>query len=206
MKVIAFKRELQGTGASRRLRKTGQTPGIVYGGTSAPVSITLDHNALYHALKKEVFHASILDLEIDGIVEKVLLRDFQVHAYKQLVLHADFQRVAADQKIHVKVPLHFVNAELSPAVKLNGAVISHVLVELEISCLPAQLPEFITADLSSLEAGQSLHVNDIALPEGVTVIIHGENQTVAIAVVPAGATAAETEAAAAPAAKPADKK
>ena len=206
MKVIAFKRELQGTGASRRLRKTGQTPGIVYGGTSAPVSITLDHNALYHALKKEVFHSSILDLEIDGLVEKVLLRDFQVHAYKQLVLHADFQRVAADQKIHVKVPLHFVNAELSPAVKLNGAVISHVLVELEISCLPAQLPEFITADLSSLEAGQSLHVNDIALPEGVTVIIHGENQTVAIAVVPAGATAAETEAAAAPAAKPADKK
>ena len=211
MKVIAFKRELQGTGASRRLRKTGQTPGIVYGGTAAPVSITLDHNALYHALKKEVFHASILDLEIDGVVEKVLLRDFQTHAYKQLVLHADFQRVAADQKIHVKVPLHFVNAELSPAVKLSGAVISHVLVELEISCLPAQLPEFITADLSALEAGQSLHVNDITLPEGVTIIVHGENQTVAIAVVPAGATAAEAEAApaakaAAAAAKPADKK
>lgn len=199
MKVIAFKRTLEGTGASRRLRKTGQTPGIVYGGTAAPVSITLDHNALYHALKKEVFHASILDLEIDGIVEKVLLRDFQVHAYKQLVLHADFQRVAADQKIHVKVPLHFINAELSPAVKLNGAVISHVMVELEISCLPAQLPEFIIADLSALDAGQSLHVNDIALPEGVTIIVHGENQTVAIAVVPAGATAAE--AAAVPAAK-----
>ena len=212
MKVIAFKRELQGTGASRRLRKTGQTPGIVYGGTASPVSITLDHNALYHALKKEVFHASILDLEIDGVVEKVLLRDFQVHAYKQLVLHADFQRVDANHKIHVKVPLHFTNADISPAVKLHAAVISHVMVELEISCLPAQLPEFIIADLSKLDAGQSLHVKDLVLPEGVTAIVHGENQTVAIAVVPAGATAAEAEAApapaakAAPAAKPADKK
>ena len=214
MKVIAFKRELQGTGASRRLRKTGQTPGIVYGGTASPVAITLDHNALYHALKKEVFHASILDLEIDGVVEKVLLRDFQVHAYKQLVLHADFQRVDANQKIHVKVPLHFTNADVSPAVKLHAAVISHVMVELEISCLPAQLPEFIVADLSKLDAGQSLHVKDLVLPEGVTAIVHGENQTVAIAVVPAGATAAEAEAAApataakaaAPAAKPADKK
>ena len=215
MKVIAFKRELQGTGASRRLRKTGQTPGIVYGGTTSPVAITLDHNALYHALKKEVFHASILDLEIDGVVEKVLLRDFQVHAYKQLVLHADFQRVDANHKIHVKVPLHFVNADVSPAVKLHAAVISHVMVELEISCLPAQLPEFIVADLSKLDAGQSLHVKDIVLPEGVTAIVHGDNQTVAIAVVPAGATAAEAEAAApapaakaapAAAAKPADKK
>jgi len=220
MKVIAFKRELQGTGASRRLRRTGQTPGIVYGGTASPVAITLDHNALYHALKKEVFHASILDLEIDGVVEKVLLRDFQVHAYKQLVLHADFQRVDANHKIHVKVPLHFINADISPAVKLHAAVISHVMVELEISCLPAQLPEFIVADLAALDAGQSLHVKDIVLPEGVTAIVHGENQTVAIAVVPAGATAAEAEAApaaaaakpaaaaakAAPAAKPADKK
>ncbi|PRC93775.1 50S ribosomal protein L25/general stress protein Ctc [Solimicrobium silvestre] len=194
MKVIAFKRTLQGTGASRRLRKAGQTPGIVYGGTAAPVSITLDHNALYHALKKEVFHSSILDLEIDGTVEKVLLRDFQVHAYKQLVLHADFQRVDANHKIHVKVPLHFTNADVSPAVKLHAAVISHVMVELEISCLPGQLPEFIIADLANLDAGQSLHVKDIVLPEGVTAIIHGENQTVAIAVIPAGATAAEAEA------------
>ena len=192
MKVIAFKRELQGTGASRRLRKSGQTPGIVYGGAAAPVSITLDHNALYHALKKEVFHSSILDLEIDGVVEKVLLRDFQVHAYKQLVLHADFQRVDANHKIHVKVPLHFINADVSPAVKLHAAVISHVMVE--FSCLPGQLPEFITADLSNLDAGQSLHVKDIVLPEGVTAITHGDNQTVAIAVVPAGATSAEAEA------------
>ena len=214
MKVIAFKRELQGTGASRRLRKTGQTPGIVYGGTTAPQAITLDHNALYHALKKEVFHASILDLEIDGVVEKVLLRDFQVHAYKQLVLHADFQRVDPNHKIHVKVPLHFINADISPAVKLHAAVISHVMVEMEISCLPGDLPEFISVDLTKLDAGQSLHVKDIALPAGVTAIIHGENQTVAIAMVPAGAAAAEAEATPAPAAaapaaaaaKPAEKK
>jgi large subunit ribosomal protein L25 len=205
MKVIAFKRELQGTGASRRLRKSGQTPGILYGGTASPVAISLDHNALYHALKKEVFHASILDLEMDGVVEKVLLRDFQVHAYKQLVLHADFQRVDANQKIHVKVPFHFTNEDISPAVKLHSAVISHVMVDLEISCLPADLPEFIVADLTHLDAGQSLHVKDIPLPEGVTAIIHGDNPTVAIATIPAGATAAEAEADAAivAAAKPA---
>jgi len=197
MKVIAFARKEQGTGASRRLRNAGQTPGIIYGGTEAPVSITLDHNALYHALKKEVFHSSILDLEVDGKVEKVLLRDFQVHAYKQLVLHADFQRVDPNKKIHVKVPLHFVNAEVSPAVKLHAAVISHVAVELDISCLPADLPEFVTLDLSKLEAGQSLHVSDVVLPAGVTVVAHGDsNPTVAIAVVPAGAAAAEAEAAA----------
>lgn len=191
MKVVAFKRESQGTGASRRLRRSGQTPGIVYGGTAAPMAISLDHNALYHALKKEVFHASILDLEVDGVVEKVLLRDFQVHAYKALVLHADFQRVDANHKIHVKVPLHFINEEVSPAVKLNGAIISHVMIDLEISCLPAQLPEFIEVDLKELDAGQSLHVSDIKLPEGVTAVTHGDNQTVAIATVPAGATSTE---------------
>ncbi|MFZ6654172.1 50S ribosomal protein L25/general stress protein Ctc [Undibacterium sp. TJN19] len=194
MKVIAFARKEQGTGASRRLRLAGQTPGIIYGGTEAPVSITLDHNALYHALKKEAFHSSILDLEVDGKTEKVLLRDFQVHAYKQLVLHADFQRVDANQKIHVKVPLHFVNADVSPAVKLSSAVISHVAVELDVSCLPADLPEFVEVDLSKLEAGQSIHVSQLTLPKGVTAVVHGGDATVAIAVVPAGATSAEAEA------------
>ncbi len=193
MKVVAFKRQVQGTGASRRLRKAGQTPGIIYGGSASPMTISLDHNALYHALKKEVFHSSILDLEIDGVVEKVLLRDFQVHAYKSIVLHADFQRVDANRKIHVKVPLHFINADISPAVKLHAAVVSHVMVELEISCLPGHLPEFIAVDLTNLDAGQSLHVNDIALPEGVTAIVHGDNPTVAIATIPAGTTAAEQE-------------
>ncbi|PXX44253.1 50S ribosomal protein L25/general stress protein Ctc [Undibacterium pigrum] len=194
MKVIAFARNVQGTGASRRLRLAGQTPGIIYGGTEAPVAITLDHNALYHALKKEAFHSSILDLEVDGKSEKVLLRDFQVHAYKQLVLHADFQRVDPNQKIHVKVPLHFINADVSPAVKLSSAVISHVAVELDVSCLPADLPEFVEVDLSKLEAGQSIHVSQLTLPKGVTAVVHGGDATVAIAVVPAGATSAEAEA------------
>jgi large subunit ribosomal protein L25 len=205
MKVVAFPRTEQGSGASRRLRNAGQTPAIIYGGTASPVAIALDHNALYHALKKEAFHSSILDMEIEGKVEKVLLRDFQMHAYKQIVLHADFQRVDPNKKIHVKVPLHFVNAEVSPAVKLGGAIISHVMNELDVSCLPSELPEFLEVDLSTAEVGQSIHVSSIKLPKGVTVVLHGqEDLTVATASVPAGHVAAE-EAAAAEAA-PAEKK
>ena len=194
MKVVAFKRELQGSGASRRLRNSGQTPGIVYGGTEAPVTISLDHNALFHALKKEAFHSSILDLEVDGKVEKVLLRDFQMHAFKQLVLHADFQRVDANKKVHMKVALHFVNAEVSPAVKLHAATISHVANEIEIECLPADLPEFITVDLANVDVGHSIHVNDLKLPAGVTAVTHGNNLTIATASVPAGQVAAEAAA------------
>jgi large subunit ribosomal protein L25 len=194
MKVVAFARTQQGTGASRRLRNAGQTPGIIYGGAAAPELIALDGNALFHALKKEAFHGSILDLELDGKTQKVLLRDFQMHAYKQLVLHADFQRVDASQPIHTKVTLHFVNAEISPAVKLSGAIVSHVLNELEVSCLPGQLPEFITVDLSNLEAGQSVHVSQLTLPEGVTVVAHGQDQTVATSSIPRGAATAEAAA------------
>jgi large subunit ribosomal protein L25 len=205
MKVIAFPRKEQGSGASRRLRIAGQTPGIIYGGTSAPVTITLDHNALYHALKKETFHSSILDMEIEGKTEKVLLRDFQMHAYKQLVLHVDFQRVDEKQKIHVKVPLHFTNAEISPAVKLGGAIISHVMTELDITCFPRELPEFIEVDLSKMESGQSLHLSDIQLPSGVTPVLHGqENPTIATASVPAGQVSADEAAASEEA--PAEKK
>ena len=194
MKVIAFNREVQGTGASRRLRKAGQTPGIIYGGATAPKLITLDGNALWHALKKEAFHGSVLDLEIEGETQQVLLRDFQMHAFKQLVLHADFQRVDASQKIHTKVALHFINADISPAVKLNAAVVSHVLNELEVSCLPGKLPEFITVDLSALEAGASIHVSQLTLPEGVTVVAHGQDQTVVTSSIPRGAVAADAAA------------
>ena len=203
MKVIAFNRNLQGSGASRRLRNAGQTPGIIYGGPEAPVMIALDGNALYHALKKEAFHGSILDMEIDGKTQQVLLRDFQMHAFKQLVLHADFQRVDASSKVHKKVALHFVNADVSPAVKLHGAIVSHVLAELEISCLPADLPEFISVDLASIDVGHSIHVADLVLPKGVTAITHGSNQTVATAAVPAGHVAADATATAAAAAAPA---
>ena len=125
----------------------------------------------------------------------VLLRDFQVHAYKQLVMHADFQRVNSSEKIHVKVPLHFINAETSPAVKLSGGIISHVLTELDVSCLPKDLPEFIDVDLANMEVGNSLHLSNITLPEGVTAIVHGDDPTLATAAIPAGKVEAAGEAA-----------
>ncbi|MFM7225965.1 MAG: 50S ribosomal protein L25/general stress protein Ctc [Betaproteobacteria bacterium] len=191
MEVIAFPRSEQGSGASRRLRRAGQTPGIIYGGTAEPVNIALDHNALFHALKKESFHSSVLDMKVGDKAEKVLLRDFQMHAFKPLVMHVDFQRVDPNQKIHVKVPLHFVNAEVSPAVKLSGGIISHVLNELDVSCLPKDLPAFIEVDLSGMTEGASFHVADLKLPAGVTAVHAKDNPTIATASVPRGAKAAD---------------
>jgi large subunit ribosomal protein L25 len=200
MKVVATKRELQGTGASRRLRRAGKVPGIVYGSTAAPVAIELDHNALFHSLRKESFHSSILDLELEGEASaQVLLRDVQMHAFKPQVLHVDFQRVAANEKIHVKVPLHFLNAESSPAVKQNGAVVSHVFTEIDVTCLPKDLPEFISVDLAALEVGQTIHVADLKLPEGVSVAAHG-NPVVVTVTVPRGMEEAAPAAEATPAA------
>lgn len=192
MKVFAFERQQHGTGASRRLRNAGKTTGIVYGGEAAPQMIELDHNALWHALQKEAFHSSILDLEVAGQAQKVLLRDVQYHPFRQLVLNVDFQRVDANKKLHTKVPLHFLNAETSPAVKLASAIITHVATEIEIECLPADLPEFVAIDLSKIEAGQSLHAKDIALPKGVALTAHvdAENPVIASATLPAGAVAA----------------
>ncbi|MBB5458936.1 large subunit ribosomal protein L25 [Paraburkholderia sp. Clong3] len=197
MKVVAFERSLQGTGASRRLRNSGKTPGIVYGAGADTQLIELDHNALWHALKKEVFHSSILDLEVAGKSQQVLLRDVQYHPFRQLVLHVDFQRVDATKKLHTKVPLHFLNQETNPAVKLSSAVISHILNEIEIECLPSALPEFIEVDLAKIEAGQSVHAKDIPLPAGVALVAHvdAENPVVAAATIPAGAIAEDAAAA-----------
>ena len=197
MKVVAFERNLQGTGASRRLRNSGKTPGIVYGASAEPQLIELDHNALWHALKKEVFHSSILDLEVAGKSQQVLLRDVQYHPFRQLVLHVDFQRVDAKKKLHTKVPVHFMNQETNPAVKLGGAVISHVVTEVEIECLPGDLPEFVELDLAKIEAGQSLHATDITMPKGVALTTHvqSENPVVASATVPPAGAAAGDEAA-----------
>ncbi|OLL33302.1 50S ribosomal protein L25/general stress protein Ctc [Burkholderia sp. SRS-W-2-2016] len=197
MKVVAFERSLQGTGASRRLRNSGKTPGIVYGAGADTQLIELDHNALWHALKKEVFHSSILDLEVAGKSQQVLLRDVQYHPFRQLVLHVDFQRVDSSKKLHTKVPLHFMNQETNPAVKLSSAVISHVLNEIEIECLPSALPEFIEVDLAKIEAGQSVHAKDITLPAGVALVAHvdAENPVVASATIPAGAIAEDAAAA-----------
>ncbi|MEN9713335.1 MAG: hypothetical protein RLY90_1596 [Pseudomonadota bacterium] len=183
MKFVAFERNKQGTGASRRLRITGRTPGIVYGGQGEPLLIELDHNALWHALKKEAFHASILEMEFNGKSSQVLLRDVQYHPYKQLVLHIDFQRVDANTKMHKKVPLHYSGEENSSAVKADQCLINHVVTELEVSCLPKDLPEFIAIDLSGLTKGHSLHLNDITLPAGVTAVTKGQPNPVLVAVV-----------------------
>jgi large subunit ribosomal protein L25 len=202
MKVVATTRSAQGSGASRRLRRTGKVPGIVYGGTVTPTSIEIDHNPLYHSLRVEAFHASILEMELDGKSEQVLLRDVQWHAYKQQVLHIDFQRVAADQKIHIKVPLHFTNQESSPAVKVSAAIVSHVLTEIDVVCLPGALPEFIVVDLANLTAGHPMHLSDVTLPEGVVAVQAKENPVLVVATVKGGGDAAEEPAAAAaPAAK-----
>lgn len=187
MKVVAFERSVQGTGASRRLRNAGKTPGIIYGGSAEPQMIELDHNALFHALKKEAFHSSILDLEVNGKTEKALLRAFQLHPFKPLVLHVDFQRVSATEKIHVKVPLHFMNQETAPGVKLGHGIINHVLNELEVSCLPGDLPEYIEVDMGAVELNQTVHLSDLKLPQGVTAITHGDdNPAVATITLPAG--------------------
>ena len=202
MKFVAFERAKQGTGASRRLRITGRTPGIVYGGTADPLNIELDHNALWHAIKKEAFHASILDMEINGAESKVLLRNVQMHPFKQLILHIDFQRVEANTTLHMKVPLHFSGEENSPAVKLDACLINHVVTELEVACLPADLPEFIAVDLSSLKKGTSLHAKDLTLPNGVSAVVRGKENPVIVSVVAPAAEVVEAPvAAAAPAAK-----
>jgi large subunit ribosomal protein L25 len=201
MKFVAFERAKQGTGASRRLRNTGKTPGIVYGGSGEPQLIELDHNALWHALKKEAFHSTILDMELGGNAAKVLLRDVQVHPFKPLVLHVDFQRVDAKTRLHMKVPLHYVKAEESQAIKFDNCVVNPVMSEIDISCFPADLPEFIEVDLSGMKKGMSLHLNDITLPKGVTAVTRGKPNPVLVSVVVVGGE--EPTEAAAPGAEPA---
>ncbi len=204
MKFVAYERTLQGTGASRRLRIANKVPGIVYG-AGKPTMIELDHNALFFALKKEAFHSSILEMELNGKTEKVLLRDHQVHPFRPIVLHIDFQRVDATTKITKKVPLHFINEENSPAVKIDKVLVNKVVTELQVQCLASALPEFITVDLGNLSKGQSLHVNDITLPPGLKVVTHGKKNPVLVSV---SEPVAEEEApvAAAPAAAPAPNK
>jgi large subunit ribosomal protein L25 len=180
----AFAREKEGRGASRRLRVTGRAPGIVYGGADKPQTIELDHNALIHALKKEAFHSTILTMTLGETTQRVLLRDVQMHPFRHEVLHIDFLRVDEKRKIRMKVPLHFANGEISPAASTD-AIISHVLTELDVSCLPKDLPAFIEVDLSTLAVGQSIHVSDLTLPAGVTAVTRGgESPVVATAIVP----------------------
>lgn len=210
MKFVAFERSKQGTGASRRLRITGRTPGIVYGGDQTPQLIEVDHNALWHALKSEAFHSSVLDMEVNGQASRVLLRDYQMHPFKQQVLHIDFQRVTAGTRLHLKVPLHFSGEENSPAVKNEGCIANHILNEIEVLCLPRDLPEFISVDLSGLTKGSTVNLEDIELPKGVKAVTHGSNKNpviVSTAVISGGEPEAAPALAEAPAAdaKAADK-
>src|SRR3954463_395616 len=227
IEISARKREAQGTGASRRLRRQGKVPGILYGGDKGPVNIELQHQDLFLNLRNERFHASILTLDLAGSKEQVLLRSLNMHPFKPLVQHIDFQRVSKNKKIHMKVPLHFVNAETSAGVKEQGGVVNHVVNELDIMCLPDDLPEFVSVDLSTLTVGHSIHIKDLALPKGVELVLHrNENPVVATIVIPKivtedeevavvsaadvpataqAAPAKEGEAAAGAAAKPGDK-
>lgn len=196
----AKQREAQGTGASRRLRNAGRIPGILYGGEGKPQSIEMDHNELFQALRKEAFYSSVLTMNLEGQKQMCLLRDVQRHPFRQIILHLDFQRIDATHKIHQKVPLHFINAEVAPGVKLGGGMVQHVITELDVKCLPKDLPAFIEVDLKDLAAGHSMHVSELKVPAGVEVVLHkGEDPVVATIVVRGGGAAAEAEAEAAPA-------
>lgn len=193
IEIKATKRDGQGSGASRRLRHAGRVPGIVYGGGQGPQAIDLEHKALMLSLRQETFHSSILSLDLDGEKQSVLLKDVQAHPYKPQILHIDFQRVDATHKVHMKVPLHFLNADLCPGVKLEGGVVSHVMTDVEVSCLPADLPEFVAVDLKELAIGSSLRLSHLVLPEGVESVLlqRGEDPTVVTVL---GAKEEETEA------------
>jgi len=176
--LIAQARTLQGTGASRRLRRAGTVPGIVYGGEATPQAIEVVHNDLLLKLKKEAFHSSVINLVVDGKKEQVLLRDYQMHAYRPLVLHIDFQRVDATHELHIKVPLHFTNEEVGPGVKLNGGLVNHVITEVDVHCLAKDLPEFVEVDLSALNIGDSIHLSQLKLPNGVKLVAHATDDVV----------------------------
>jgi len=201
----ATTRKTQGTGASRRLRKAGFIPGVVYGSGDA-VMIELNHNELYYKLRAESFHASVLTMNLDGKEEAVQLRAFVNHPFRQQVQHLDFQRVDLSKKIHIKVPLHFTNADIAPGVKTGGGKISHVMIDVDVTCLPADLPTHIEVDLAGLELGHSIHLSDLILPKGVELAAHGSHTAEAVVAtvhVPRGAVEAASieEVEAAPAAK-----
>lgn len=210
-KISATGREAAGKGASRRLRRAASIPAVLYGGNAAPQSIQLEHEKTWLASQNEWFYSSILDMELDGKVQKVLLRDMQRHPYKQIIMHLDFQRVDENQALRVKVPLHFLNQEKSPAGKTAGVLILHELNEIEVSCLPKNLPEFIEIDLSALAIGDIVHLSEIKLPTGVEIpeVKLGKEHDVAVVIAKHGKEEVEVavapEAAEVPAAKVAKK-
>ena len=185
-------RTLQGSGASRRLRRAGKVPGIIYGGEATPQAIELDHNELLLDMKKEAFQASILTIALNGKKQQVLLRDTQMHAYKPQILHVDFQRVSATEELHIMVPLHFINEDTAPGVKLSGGLVNHVLTEVDIQCLPRNLPEFIEVDVGALDVGESIHLSELKLPKGVK-LTHEDDDALVVGIVSKGGGAEEGE-------------
>jgi len=193
--VNAQKREAKGTGASRRLRRAGKIPGIIYGGDKEPAMVTFDHDPMWHMLENEASHSSILDVKTDGKAEKAILRDVHYHPYKQLILHVDMQRVSASERIHMRIPLHFAGEEVAPGVKLQGGIVSHLMTEVDITCLASNLPEYLTADVSNLNLHESVHLSDLQLPEGVeiTSLAHGGDDLAVVTIVAVRGTTEEAE-------------
>ncbi|MDA8420524.1 MAG: 50S ribosomal protein L25/general stress protein Ctc [Pseudomonadota bacterium] len=193
-------RSAKGTGASRRLRHAGKIPAVMYGAGKEPAMLVLDHDSLYHQVQNESFYTSILTVNVGGQKEQAVLRDIQMHPFRPRIQHMDLQRISATEKLHMHVPLHFINQDIAPGVKLQGGVVAHLMTEVDVTCLPHQLPEYLTVDLSSLNLGQSVHLKDLALPEGVTItsLIHGgADLAVATITVVRATVEAETEVAAA---------
>ena len=180
IEINAVKRDVKGTGASRRLRRAGTVPGVVYGGGKEAVTLEINAKELFLEFRHEAFHASVLSLNLDGKKENVLLRDFQMHPVRNTIQHIDFQRVSTTEKIHVKVPFHFVNADIAPGVKTGGGIVAHVLTEVDVSCLAKDLPEFIEVDVANLEMGHSIHLSQIKLAKGVSFVqlVHGDDAAV----------------------------
>jgi large subunit ribosomal protein L25 len=181
IEINAVIRELKGTGASRRLRRAGTVPGVVYGGGKEALPLEINYKELFLQFRHEAFHASVLTLLISGKKESVLLRDFQMHPVRNTIQHIDFQRVSATEKIHVKLPFHFINADAAPGVKTGGGIVAHVLTEADVSCLAKDLPEFIEVDLAGLEVGQSVHLSQIKLPKGVEFVLLTHDSDAAVA-------------------------
>lgn len=179
--LSAQKRENYGTGASRRLRNAGQVPAVIYGNNAQAESIILNHKDLVYIIQEDNFHTSVINLAIEGKKEAVIVRDFQMHPYKPQVMHIDFQRVDPGKPIRIRVPLRFINAEISPAIKLQGSRISLQLNSVEVEALPDKLPKMIEVDLSQVVGGQRIHMSDLVIPEGVT-LLPGKNKNQALAV------------------------
>lgn len=175
-------RSEKGTGASRRLRRAGKVPAILYGAGKDPVSLSIEHDPLWHHTRREAFFTSILTIKIDGkVVDQAIVRDLHMHPYKPKVSHLDLQRVSATERLHLPVPLHFIGQETAPGVKLEGGLIAHLMTEVDVSCLPSQLPEFLTVDVSNLHVGDSVHLSNLTLPDGVilTDLTHGNDLAIA---------------------------